>query len=216
MIAIATLLAASTVGIETGWQPIEADQLEYIIRIEPQLIEAMRRGEPVTSEIPPQLRDVRRYRIVIGGGESGGEALPRIDLPQPPPNELESSPERTTSDEADPGESVNTSEHKTSVVEDQEVQPAGAKLVLPAPSAVEPENEDSGTAVATANELTRSNRQGRVSNSETSVVESKQWWVWSLVLVGLFASLGGNVFLTWMTVDTRTKYRLLLRRQLST
>jgi len=216
MIAIATLLAASTVGIETGWQPIEADQLEYIIRIEPQLIEAMRRGEPVTSEIPPQLRDVRRYRIVIGGGESGGEALPRINLPQPPPNELESSRERTMSDEAEPGESANTSEHKTSVVEDQEVQPAGARLVLPAPSAADTSEENSGTAVATADEIAGSSQDDSLSTSETSVVESKQWWVWSLVLVGLFASLGGNVFLAWMTVDTRTKYRLLLRRQLST
>ena len=40
----------------------------------------------------------------------------------------------------------------------------------------------------------------------------KPWLPLSLALLGLFASLGANVFLVWVASDFRGRYRALLRR----
>jgi hypothetical protein len=40
----------------------------------------------------------------------------------------------------------------------------------------------------------------------------RPWWPLTLCLLGLFASLGGNVFLGWITADQRGKYRDLVQR----
>ncbi len=66
------LIAAATLGIDYGWQPLEDGQLEYIIQIEPELLSAMRQGEEVVSELTGDVRGVRRFRIKIGN-----DPLPR-------------------------------------------------------------------------------------------------------------------------------------------
>jgi hypothetical protein len=77
----AILLAAAALGIDYGWQPLDGGGLEYLIQIPPELLDAMRAGEALRSDLPPALRDVRSYRITVGRGE-----LPQIGLPpaQPP------------------------------------------------------------------------------------------------------------------------------------
>lgn len=80
MIATTLLLAASVVGVQTGWQPHEEGGLEYIIQIEPELLSVLREGEALTSEIPAHIDGVRRYRIVVGKN-----VLPRVGAQDPPP-----------------------------------------------------------------------------------------------------------------------------------
>ncbi len=73
MNGLAVLLSVAVIGVDYGWQPAPNGQLEYIIQIEPNLIETMRAGSEIVSEIHPDARGVRRFRIRIGTGP-----LPRL------------------------------------------------------------------------------------------------------------------------------------------
>ncbi len=70
------LVAAAATGVDVGWQPLAGGGYEYIIQIEPEALAAMQQGRDIVSDLPPQLRDVRRYRITIGTGP-----VPRIGTP---------------------------------------------------------------------------------------------------------------------------------------
>lgn len=70
------LLAAAMVGVDVGWQPLAGGGFEYIIQIEPDALEALAAGHDILSEIPEELRGVRRYRITVGT-----DPLPRIGTP---------------------------------------------------------------------------------------------------------------------------------------
>ena len=216
MIAITTFIAACTIGVETGWQPIEQDQLEYIIRIEPQLIEAMRDGESVVSEIPSQLRGVRRYRIVVGDADTGGGPLPRIYLTpmasEPPDKDPEADGQR--SNRGDPLKQATDVDRSRKLLEpnlldvdEGGVQRATAELA----SKSAKEDVTAGPSERAENErLDLTTGDGPSSNGP--IVTAKPWWPLSLALVGLFVSLGGNVYLTWITLNTRGQYRTLLNK----
>ena len=66
------LVAATSVGIDFGWEPGDDGQLEYIIQIEPSLLEVMKSGAVLSSEVFPDAPRVRRFRIQVGT-----DALPR-------------------------------------------------------------------------------------------------------------------------------------------
>ncbi len=70
------LVAAATTGVDVGWQPLAGGGYEYIIQIEPEALAAMQQGRDVVSDLPPELRNIRRYRITIGTGP-----VPRIGTP---------------------------------------------------------------------------------------------------------------------------------------
>lgn len=68
-------MAAATMGVDVGWQPAPDGGLEYIIQIEPETLEQLRNGQELAVGIRPELRDVRRYRIIVGDGPLPREAL---------------------------------------------------------------------------------------------------------------------------------------------
>ena len=79
MNALAVMLLAATFTVDYGWTSRDDGGVEYIIQIEPDLAEALRSGdipEGVTSEIVPQVQNVRAFRVVIGN-----ESLPRETIP---------------------------------------------------------------------------------------------------------------------------------------
>ena len=82
MHALALLVATASLGVDYGWQPTDDGQLEYIIQIEPSLVKLLGQGQEIVSEIHPDAKNVRRFRILVGTGE-----LPRVDLPEPEPAE---------------------------------------------------------------------------------------------------------------------------------
>jgi hypothetical protein len=69
--ALLLVLSAWAVLIDYGWQPAGGGGHEYIIQVQPELIDTFR-AEGFSSEIPPQVQDIRRIRIVVGD-----EKLPR-------------------------------------------------------------------------------------------------------------------------------------------
>jgi len=85
----ATLLAATmALGVDTGWRPAEEGGVEYIIQVDPRLIRTLGEGEMLQMDLPEKLREVRRFKIVVGQGN-----LPRLDPPQPMPDAGQSLPE---------------------------------------------------------------------------------------------------------------------------
>ena len=51
-----------------GWQKTTDGGVEYIVQIEPELVDSLRRGEEIVSVIPPNLGKVTRLRIRVGSG----------------------------------------------------------------------------------------------------------------------------------------------------
>ena len=66
MLTASLVLVAATLGVDYGWTSDGQGGRIYIIQIEPQLLEAMREGTVIASEIPPSLEGVRAFRILVG------------------------------------------------------------------------------------------------------------------------------------------------------
>ncbi len=66
MMGIIVCCAFAPVGVDFGWQPVAGGGVEYIIQIEPQMLERLRAGEDVFSDLPPRAGNIRGYRITVG------------------------------------------------------------------------------------------------------------------------------------------------------
>jgi hypothetical protein len=73
MDAALALLYVVLGGVNYGWQPADdaANGYEYIVQVEPELLDAMRRGNavPIESNVPAEVAPIRKVRIVVGRGE---------------------------------------------------------------------------------------------------------------------------------------------------
>jgi len=82
--ACLVLLTTAALGIDVGWQPLESGGLEYIIQIDPEMVDLLRDGKEIVSEVPPAIGAVRTYRIRIGEGSLPRQALaPPTEAPVP-------------------------------------------------------------------------------------------------------------------------------------
>jgi hypothetical protein len=79
------LLAASAVGITTGWEPLPGGGMKYIIQLEPEALEAHKTGEDLESDIDSRIHDIRSVSIRLGTGE--------VRRVYPPPGKDEQKPE---------------------------------------------------------------------------------------------------------------------------
>jgi len=164
-------IAALALGIDVGWQPLPKEGMEYIIQIPPQSLDTLAAGEILRSDVPREVKDIRRYRILVGTAtlprRLPAAAQPAGGGPLLLPREVPSKP---------------IAEQKAAFVETQDMpakppsQPAGD----PRPQPAEP---------------------------------AKPWTLLTLVVLGLFASLGGNVYLGWIFWDIRQRFRALLTRE---
>src|SRR5690349_7385719 len=93
MNALIVLVAATTLGIEVGGEPLPGGGHEYTLQIEPQLLKVLEGGqEEVFSEVPAGV-DVRRYRIVVGVGKLRRDYGPlAAEIEQPPAASPQASP----------------------------------------------------------------------------------------------------------------------------
>ena len=81
MCMMPVLIVASVLGVKWGWEPVAGGGVEYIIRIEPHAIEALRSGRDIFSDLPPQIQRVRSYRITVSDKPVPHEGeLPPADL----------------------------------------------------------------------------------------------------------------------------------------
>ena len=219
MTPLLILAAAAAVGVEVGWQPLPEGGHEYTIQIEPQLLNILKSGQDITSEVPPQL-EVRRYRVTIGterlAREDGvpaparrpvGDEPPAAiaenrpsegdDIPPATPGEptvaAESPPQDTHAPTPTVAETAQTSDDHT---------PDGAAPPgkLPAESATSTRLGD--TQPAAHHEVIDAH------SADKPALEPERPWTPFLVSgVLLCCSLGANLYLGWIAWEARNRYR---------
>lgn len=87
MNVLAIMAALALPAVDYGWQPAaDGTGIEYIVQVEPSLVAALERGEPLVSEIPAGLPPVRKIIVLVGN-----QQLPKILPPgaNVPPLQIE-------------------------------------------------------------------------------------------------------------------------------
>jgi hypothetical protein len=74
------LVAVASLGIDVGWQPVDEGGYELFLQIEPEQLESLRAGEPLTSDLP-----VFPERIVRVHWMVGSDQLPQTTRPAAAP-----------------------------------------------------------------------------------------------------------------------------------
>src|SRR5262245_65203745 len=73
MEAATLLIVLAIAGVNFGWQSAGDGSAgyEYIVQVEPELVDAMQRGVsiPIESNIPAEVTPIRKVRVVVGRGE---------------------------------------------------------------------------------------------------------------------------------------------------
>lgn len=88
MHSLALFVVAASLGVDYGWQPTEDGHLEYIIQVDPSLVELLKQGQEITSEIHPDAQGVRRFRIQVGTAKLARENLPELAVQPEPEAEM--------------------------------------------------------------------------------------------------------------------------------
>jgi hypothetical protein len=201
-------LAAVTMGVEVGWQRLPDGGVEYVIQIEPEMLELLKEGEDYASDIPRGLRDVRSYRITVGTGplpREGGlerELDDQRGRPSLPPagSEVERSAERPAAG------SGGSPFGPASPSEPQTITPPGDVKPMPnlrekaavyfEPSAIEP-------STSPTEEHAREPQKTEPPRPWTALVLA-----WALS----FGTTGGMLYAGWIAWEYRRRYRGLLEK----
>jgi hypothetical protein len=187
-------VAVAAVGIDYGWDPHPGGGLVYIVQIEPHLIDRLKEGKDISSDIPANVKNIRSFRFTVGSGE-----LPRIYEPPvttDPDNDLSplSPPELAKPAEAphDTGPSDTPRELPWKDGTEDGVTPAMFQGTEPTP--VLPE-----TPEPTA----------KPDNAEP---DPPSPWLLATLAIGLMGTSAGMIFTSWTAWDYRGRYRRVLEK----
>ncbi|MBX9790206.1 MAG: hypothetical protein K2Y37_14915 [Pirellulales bacterium] len=76
------LVAVASLGIDVGWQPVDEGGYELFLQIEPEQLELLRAGEPLTSDLPAFAERVVRVHWMVGTDQ-----LPQTTRPATTPGD---------------------------------------------------------------------------------------------------------------------------------
>ena len=197
----------SLIGIEAGWRPLPGGGVEYIIQVDPREADILLREKGFSSDVPSHLRDVRVCRIKIGT-----DVLEQIDPPQ-------QSVSGTRPTEPFPfGSGTQGRSGKKSWLLGKPAEPppdAAAKSKRESQRAVGEE----GKGLFPFEKKSEGDKRAKDTKTTAAEDESEQsggsWWPLTLMLA-LLGSFGGNLYLGWITWETRNRYRTLLHRRSET
>ncbi len=215
-------IAAVLLGVDVGWQPLPDGGVEYLIQIEPHMLETLKSGEPIASDIPTKLKDVRAYRITVGTNElprALPPELPAAELPvlNPPKKDEVGSPKPSgpPSEIGEPDLSGPMAAPPPAIQPDLHSFSAPGTL-SPAPNSQPITGQPAVLikAVEVEEAVAKGAEPKPPLGTETSdppggEPRSKPWL---LTLFGLFASLGGNVYLLWIAAGFRSRYYAVVRQ----
>jgi hypothetical protein len=231
MCATMLCLATVTLGVDYGWRPLPEGGMEYIIQIEPYMLDLLAKGEELSSDIPPNVRGVRSYRITVGTDELPREGaterepaasppptLPRHEEPAPTPGlrqprypELapgsEAAVERPpVSSEASPSASSlwDTPRPLRLPTDTQPLSESGEKPAL----FIDQEKAPGGPSPP------EPEKQAQPAESVEEQESGKPWAPFTLALAGFFGSFGGMLYTGWLAWGYRRQYRSLLERMI--
>jgi hypothetical protein len=201
-------MAAILFGIDVGWQRSPDGDLEYIIQIEPEMLDTLREGRPIHSDIPPQLKDVRSYRIQVGTGK-----LPREGA-EP------SGADRTTTKETMAKERPDRSAAEPFAPLITPGTPADSvRAPTPRELPSDPESRPIAEQPASFAQPIASApgfKQARVDTKGTSAASPEQPWLPMLIAVGTAVALfAAFVYLLWIHLEVRSRYRALLAERIA-
>lgn len=207
MLSIAVLLAAAATAVDYGWQPLAGGGFEYIIQIEPEVLDALLKGQEIASDLPPDLRGIRSYRVRVGSGD-----VPRVGQPPAPAAPVETVAEPTGPLIGPANESIANGITASTTESQAILQQAVPK---PALSTFDAETTAEAAAieqtVGFAGDRSASNMDEGASLSPRAATSSNggsdPWWT---TMIALTASLAANGYLAWITLTQRQKYRQLL------
>jgi hypothetical protein len=215
--------ATAFMGVDVGWEPADDGGVEYTIQIPPEWIEMLRAGQTLESDIPSDLAGVRgQFRTIRL--ETGNRRLPR------------KLPAKTAVEPVGPSLIGSGKPAGTLNVPPNGVRPApgaGVPWEPPFPKILKPDDssksEDAGlgkTAHKTPDKKSGEKslaaaehsgetqkpdaKKGAAEDEPSEPQPAKPWLSFWLTLLGLFASLGGNVYLLWVALDFRGRYRAVL------
>ncbi len=210
-------VTAVLLGIDAGWRPLPGGGVEYLIQIEPHVLATLESGTPIQSDIPPQVKDVRAYRITVGK-----EQLPR-ELPVPDNDSSGETKPTAGNPPADPWlPPFSTPRIKPGFPDGPLLLPGASSAGSPpVPNILSPDPtgkpiaERQAVYVAPADTTPEPVSESAFdSPSDFGPLQderAKPWPVLTVTLLGLFASLGGNAFLLWVAVGLRNRCRALLK-----
>jgi len=82
MQSVLLLWAAVAITTDVGWRPLPDGGMEYIIQIEPHMLEMLQGGKDLISDIPPNVRGAQSWRITVGTKELPREGSLEPELPR--------------------------------------------------------------------------------------------------------------------------------------
>jgi hypothetical protein len=185
MIAAILFLAAATVGIDCGWQPLPDGGMKYIIQLEPDDLDLLRSGQKLESDIPASVKDVRGYQILVGK-----EKLIRL---MPP--------------------SVSITETQKPALGPAFSDAAGK---LPGSTAQGKESLDQGAArEAGARNIPAATVEPPLHSPDPpTAAPNKPWLPLTLISLLSFSLLAALIYLSWIHLELRARYRKLLETSL--
>jgi len=181
-------LAVALFGIDAGWQPLPEGGSEYIIQIEPHMLERLREGEAIQSDILPEARGVRSFRVIVGTDE-----LPREKIPVP-------------------------SKHEKPVTTPPELSTSSPSDLFPIPAPTSPDLPRAFPSTTPSRPLSaepavfeqETNVSEKQSGKEVSSEQSKPWLLFWAVAGTAFGFFAAFIYLLWIHWETRNRYRALL------
>jgi hypothetical protein len=66
MNGVALLLAAASLAVDYSWDKNDAGQVEYMVRVEPEVVPNLVAGEEIHSDVPAEAGTVERFRLRVG------------------------------------------------------------------------------------------------------------------------------------------------------
>jgi hypothetical protein len=183
MLAQILCISVGILGINVGWRPMDDGGMEYIIQLDTQSLEALKSGEPIQSDVHPEAGDIRSYKIILGA-----EKPPRINSP------LKS---------AQTPAGKNPDRRAASAPKQREDAPQGRDSASPRSLLPDPAIKPLSVESAAYNKSADQSEASAAKNAESA----RPWMTLILVLLCLFASLAGNVYLFWIFADLRRRCR---------
>ena len=209
MFAQVLCFCAAVVGIDVGWQPLQEGGMEYVIQIDPQSLEALKAGEPIQSDIPPDAGDVRSFRFYLGTEKPRRINPPAKSIQSPPVNAAEGARMPASNvPEIQDGSAVKLPNQQAATPVQSTPFP---RTLIPDP-AVKPLTARSAAFNEPADGIAKSEATSQNKSEGKKEEPAKPWMPLVLVSLGLFASLGGNAYLAWIFADLRRRYRATLSK----
>ena len=188
-------------GVKVGWEVGADRSVEYVIQLDADDLEQFRVERLIRSDVPPQIKNIRSYRIEYGTGlfPPRQDSLPKEE-PAPrgaaAPYDVGRRGPAQSPWVYGRGAGSGGTATPDFLLRPEDKKAARSKTGQPAQG---PGVED------------KSGKQGEGGSQGVGASKPKPWMPVA-VTVALCGSLGGNLYLAWLMMETRRRYRRLAQR----